>query len=132
MTVMGVVTTTKRKSLGDFGERLAIQHLEATGYRIVARNHRTRYGEIDVIAMRGDALVFAEVKCRRGTRMGSASASITPTRAARMVALAEAYAAERPGLPPNHRIDVIAVDLLPDGRVLPLQHIENAVLPGEN
>jgi putative endonuclease len=129
---MSTARTTNRKSLGEFGERLAIQHLEATGYRIVARNHRTRYGEIDVIATRGDSLVFAEVKCRRGGLMGSASDSITPTKAARIVALAEAYAAERPRLPPNHRIDVIAVDLLPEGRVLPLRHFENAVFPVEN
>ena len=56
-----------RHALGLLGEQLAAQHLERLGYVIVARRHRTRYGELDLVACDGDTLVFAEVKtCRVG------------------------------------------------------------------
>src|SRR5215212_3660787 len=54
-----------RHALGRLGERLAAEHLERLGYRIVARNHRTRFGELDIVAADDDTLVFCEVKTRR-------------------------------------------------------------------
>ena len=56
-------------ALGQIGEELAVAHVERLGWRIVDRNYRTRLGEIDVIAVAGEALVFCEVKtCRAGRR----------------------------------------------------------------
>ena len=55
-----------RARLGAQGESIAAAHLEASGLKIMARNFRTRYGEIDLIAEDGDTLVFVEVKTRRG------------------------------------------------------------------
>jgi putative endonuclease len=61
------MSTDARKTLGRVGERLAAEHVERLGWEIVARNHQTRQGEIDLIAVDGDTLVFAEVKtCRAG------------------------------------------------------------------
>ena len=58
-----------RTSLGRLGEQLAADHLERLGWRIVARNYHTRLGELDLVAVAGDTLVFAEVKtCRLGKR----------------------------------------------------------------
>ena len=54
-----------RHTLGEAGERLAAEHLQRLGYRVVARNHRTRFGELDVVALDGQTLVFCEVKTRR-------------------------------------------------------------------
>lgn len=120
--------TTPRRRLGDFGERLAAAHLEAKGYRIIARNQRHgRDGEIDLVAVRGGVVAFVEVRTRRGDRMGPARESLTPAKQARLLALAEAYLQEHPGLPPDARVDLIAVDLAPDGRLLRLEHIESAV-----
>jgi putative endonuclease len=116
-----------RRALGDLGERLAVQHLEAKGYRVRERNFRIREGEIDIIAERGGTLAFVEVRCRRGNRMGPAVESLTPRKQKRLVALAEAYGQEREGLPEGRRIDVIAIDFSPDGRLLSLQHLEGAV-----
>src|SRR3954464_175599 len=56
-----------RQHLGRLGEQLAAEHLERLGYAIVARNHRTRYGELDLVAWDGGTLVFCEVKTRRGS-----------------------------------------------------------------
>ena len=59
--------TDARKSLGRRGEQLAAEHLERLGWVIVARNHHTRFGELDIVALDGETLVFAEVKtCRLG------------------------------------------------------------------
>jgi putative endonuclease len=116
-----------RRALGAFGERLAVQHLEAKGYRIVERNYRRREGEIDIIARFGEVLAFVEVRCRRGSTMGTAIESLSRTKQRRLVVLAEAYGQDCPGLPEQRRIDVIAVDLAPDGKLLSLTHIEGAV-----
>lgn len=120
--------TTPRRRLGDFGERLAAEHLEAHGYRIIARNYRHgRQGEIDLVAVRDGVVAFVEVRTRRGDSTGRAVESLTAAKQARLLALAEAFLEERPGIAPEGRIDVIAVDLAPDGRVLRLEHREGAV-----
>ncbi len=119
--------TRSRRRLGDFGERLAVQHLLAKGYSIRERNFRTREGEIDIIAEGGGVLAFVEVRARRGGAMGSALESLTLAKQRRLLALAEAYSQDRPDLPAERRIDLIALDLAPDGRLLSLQHIEGAV-----
>ncbi|MFQ5472424.1 MAG: YraN family protein [Dehalococcoidia bacterium] len=116
-----------RRGLGDLGERLAERHLLAKGYRILERNFRIREGEIDLIAEVGGTLVFVEVRARRGARMGTAIESVTPAKQRRLVALAEAYGQVRDDLPRDQRIDVIALDLSPEGKVLSIEHVEGAV-----
>lgn len=116
-----------RKSLGDFGERVAIAHLEAKGYRVLATKFRTREGEVDVVAERDGVVAFVEVKTRRGDAMGAAAEAITPRKARRLRTVAGAFAAERPGLPEDRRIDLIAIDLDAGGRVRSVEHIESAV-----
>jgi len=119
--------TTARRKLGDFAERIAAEHLASKGYRIRETNHRTRYGETDIIAQKDDTLVFVEVRCRRGNRMGTAAESLSLSKQRRLVNLAEAYGLGDESLPPGRRIDLVAVDLATDGRVLSVQHIEGAV-----
>jgi putative endonuclease len=109
------------------GERLAAAHLEAKGYRVVDRNYRRREGEVDVVAERGGALVFVEVRTRMGGEPGEAAESITPAKAARLLAVAEVYCQEHPGGLADCRIDVVTVELSPDGRLRKIAHIENAV-----
>ncbi len=116
-----------RRILGELGERLAVQHLLSKGYRIRETNFRTRYGEIDIIAEHGDVLAFVEVRARRGRRMGTAAESVTPAKQRRLVSVAESYGQEGDNLPPETRIDVIALDLSLDGRLRSLEHIEGAV-----
>jgi putative endonuclease len=119
--------TRARRDLGDFGERVAAAHLEAKGYRIRERNFRTREGEVDIIVERGETLVFIEVRTRRGESMGTAAESITASKASRIVAAAQAYVQATGDCPEDQRIDVIALSLAGDGRVLSLEHIEGAV-----
>src|SRR3990170_3724826 len=106
----------RRLDLGEFGERVAAAHLEANGYTIRERNFRVAEGEIDIIAERAGTLVFVEVRTRRGGSRGTAAESVTPRKAAHLLAAAQAYAQANPDCPPDQRIDVIAVELAPDGR----------------
>lgn len=117
-----------RHRLGALGERLAALHLEAKGYRILARNYRCRLGEIDIVAERDGCLTFVEVRTRRGQALGTPQESVTAAKQARLRALAQSYCQEH-GLEGAHqRIDVVAVALSARGRLLRLEHIEGAVL----
>ena len=93
-------------SEGARAEALAAAYLERQGLAIVARNLRTRLGEIDVIARDGPVLVFVEVRMRRSARFGGAAESITATKRARLVAAANVYLA-RLGREPPYRFDAI-------------------------
>ncbi len=116
-----------RRRLGAFGERLAAVHLEAKGYRIRARNYRCPEGEIDIVAQDGETLVFVEVRTRRGDALGGPAESITAAKESRLVAVATAYVQALPEPPADQRIDVVAVQLSPGGRLLAIDHIEGAV-----
>jgi putative endonuclease len=116
----------KRLRLGQFGEMVAAAHLESKGYRILARNFRCREGEVDIIAQSDGCLVFVEVRTRRGDALGEAVESLTPLKGARIYAVADAYCEANSIDSDDRRIDVVAVDLTPRGRLLRLEHIENA------
>ena len=116
-----------RRRLGAFGERLAAVHLGAKGYRIRARNYRCREGEIDIVAQDGGTLVFVEVRTRRGDALGGPAESVTARKEARLVAAATAYVQTLPQAPADQRIDVVAVQLSPGGRLLAIEHIEGAI-----
>ena len=126
-----VVTQTARQELGAAGEQLARRHLEKKGYRFVAANWRRRYGELDLIMRDGDALVFVEVKTRRGERIVTAEESLTPAQSRRLLLAAQSFLAEREDLIGLYwRIDLVAVTLTPAGAVSRLTHIVDAVRSG--
>lgn len=121
-------TRPDRRAFGQLGERLAAQHLIANGYRMRETNYRAgAAGEIDIIAQHNETIVFIEVKARRGSRNGTATEAVTPRKQQQLVTLVETYAAEH-DLDAALRIDVIAIDFAPDGRLLSLKHYENAVM----
>ena len=115
-----------RAGLGRHGEALAAQHLTARGYHIVARNWRCEAGEIDLVARDGDDLAFVEVRTRRGQALGSPEESITLAKQARLIDLAEAYI-QAEGWPGAWRIDVVAIEMDRRGRLIRVDHYENAV-----
>jgi putative endonuclease len=118
---------TPRARLGASGERVAAHALEASGCRIVARNWRCRAGEVDLIAEDGAELVFVEVKTRRGAQLGSPEEAVTPRKRQRLIAAAQTYLAEQDAEQRPYRIDVVAVELGPSGRVSGVRLHQRAV-----
>jgi len=112
-------------SAGVRAEALAAAFLEAKGLRIVARNVRSRFGEIDLVAQERDTLVFVEVRLRRSPRFGGASASITAAKQSRLIAAAEGYLATLPRTPAC-RIDAVLLDSLDPERIEWLRDIAGA------
>jgi putative endonuclease len=106
---------------------VAADYLIAHGHRVIATEVRRREGEIDLVTLDGDTLVFVEVKLRRSKVNGEAIESLTATKQRRMATLAAAYAAEHPELPALQRIDLIAIDVGTDGAPMRVQHIKSAV-----
>ena len=122
-----------RRAIGALGERLAADHLRRAGYRIVERNYRTRYGELDIVADCGDCLVFCEVKTRVVGRANGPAAldaiGIDKRRRVRAMAaqwLNERRAAVSQPWRAEMRFDAIGIDISPTGRLLALDHLEDA------
>lgn len=99
-----------RRELGMKGEQLAAQFLKQEGYRILERNYRTRYGEIDIICSKKGVLAFVEVKSRRSYRYGSAEEAITPAKIKHIQQVALSYLSRAHEHFDEIRFDVIAVD----------------------
>ena len=111
-----------RDAPGAVAERLASDFLSQRGLVIIARNFRTRRGEIDLIARAGHTLVFVEVRLRTNASYGGAAASITTAKQARLVAAASLYLARLPDTPPC-RFDAVLLDGLDASRIEWLQDV---------
>ncbi len=121
-------TSRARKNLGESGERVAALLLEARGYRILARNFRTRAGELDLVAEDADGLAFIEVRTRRGETCGSPEESLTARKRARLVALAFEFLQAHPQYADcAWRIDLVAIELDRGNRLARMDVIKGAV-----
>ena len=117
-------TTTE---LGVLGERIAAAFLTDAGLRLLDRNWRCRDGELDIVAREGDALVFCEVKTRRGIGFGHPVEAVTPTKQRRLRTLAQRWLAAHDEHAPDLRFDVVGVLVRPDRPAL-VTHLRAAFL----
>lgn len=113
-----------RKDLGRWGESLAAEYLIQRGYNILDRNVRTPYGEVDLIAQNSEGVVFVEVKTRASDSLGPPEISITPRKQEHMLSAAQAYLQAHPHLEGTWRVDVIAIQRLPNQQS-EIVHFEN-------
>ena len=121
-----------RQAFGQIAESEAERYLRRKGYRILARNDRSSYGELDLVAQLADTLVFIEVKARRTSAFGGASHAVDGRKQTRLVRLAAQYLARHQVRNRSCRFDVV---LCRGGTVKPaeIEHIENAFeVPGED
>ena len=117
---------TRRRRLGAFGESHARGHLSRNGYAILGSNIRLRSGEIDLVARDGQTIVLVEVRTRMGRRFGTPEESVTPKKAERLACLGEEYM-QGSGCSAEWRVDVVAIDVAPSGRVSRTNVVKNAV-----
>lgn len=123
------MSSDPRHRLGATGEQLAAEHLARRGFRIVERNYRTRWGELDIIAYDGRTLAFCEVKARRaGGSAGGPFEAIRPLKQAQVRKMAGSWLIERRDRPRADviRFDAIGVTFDGGGRLVSLEHLEGA------
>jgi ribonuclease HII len=118
-----------RREVGGSGELIATAHLERIGWEILATRFRCREGEIDIVGRDGAALVFVEVKTRRG-KCAVPGEAVGARKRARLLAAAEAYLATYGITEQTCRFDVVEVLFTPDGYAK-VNHLRNAFLAGE-
>ncbi|HEX8690247.1 MAG TPA: YraN family protein [Solirubrobacterales bacterium] len=123
--------TAVRQRLGRAAEDLVASRLAAAGWEIVERNARTRYGELDIVAVDGSALVFVEVKAgRQGSQFGPERPvhAIDWRKQRRIRRLATAWISERRDLPRYRdiRFDAVGVTYDRAGHAIDYEHIEAA------
>ena len=95
---------------GQFGEEIAKNYLIKNGYRIIERNFRTKFGEIDIIAEKGDYIIFIEVKFRKNPEFGNAEEAINLHKLKKIENTANFYLKNFYKKNKNPRIDVIAIN----------------------
>lgn len=121
----GRAVTHERQRCGRDGEERAAQYLTTRGFTILARNVRDAAGEIDLVALDADTLVFCEVRTRRSRGQGSALESVTPAKQRQVVRVAEAFLARHPRLQARPmRFDVVAIDA--HGDAVSIVHVRDA------
>lgn len=115
---------SRASKTGQLGEAAVRQYLEAKGAKILAQNYRVAGGEIDIIAVMGDELLFVEVKTRRPGAMVSGFESITPRKQMLIMRAAMQYCSEHI-IDLQPRFDAAEV-YMAGGRVLDIDYLENA------
>ncbi len=112
--------------LGNQGEKYAAKYLKKQGYQILSRQYRNRFGEIDLIAVDGNVLVFIEVKTRRSDYQGKPEEAVTPKKQGQIRRVALSYMKKKNLEGTPFRFDVVSL-LWPESSKIPeLKHIKNA------
>lgn len=101
----------RNKKIGEFGEEIAATYLKSQGIKILERNFKKRYSELDIVGTCGDTLVFVEVKTRLGNLFGTPEDAITPWKLKHITQSCQYYKLLHPRLPDSMRIDVVSVVL---------------------
>jgi putative endonuclease len=125
--------STDSQELGKWGEELAAEFLVDQGYMIIARNVRTPYGELDLIAQFSPehnpndiTTIFIEVKTRSSRSYGYPEESITASKREHLISAARHYLQEHPEFDRDWRLDVIAIERYRDKKPS-IRHFENAL-----
>lgn len=123
------VSNDVRHRLGQLGEQVAVDHLTRRGFRIVERNFRTRWGELDIIAFDAQTLAFCEVKSRRLPRgRGDPFEALHMRKQSQVRKMAGQWLIERSARPHADliRFDAIGVTFDYDGQLVRIDHLEGA------
>lgn len=113
--------------MGHAGENAALSHLKEQGFRIIARDWRSRIGQIDIVAEDGETLVLVEVKARRGAAFGLPQEAVDARKRQKLRMLLETYRSATKRQRQPCRIDVLALRLDDHLAVTSCDHIRDAV-----
>jgi putative endonuclease len=118
----------RKKDVGAAGELAARRFLQRGGYRILDRNWRCPHGELDLVALCGEMVVFVEVKTRRSRDAADPEVNIGPAKQRKLLSVARAWL-NKHGYPDRaYRFDSVSV-VLGDAGAPEIRHIEEAFVP---
>lgn len=120
--------TDVRRATGEAGEAYVAGRLEREGFTILLRNWRVRGGEIDIVALDDDELVFVEVRVRAG-EPGDAEGSVHSRKLATLIRAGRRFVEIHPEYDDRiWRIDLVAIDLAPNRSIVSYTHYENLTI----
>lgn len=114
-----------KKEKGNLGESAAVNYLLQSGYMILDKNFRTKYGEIDIIARDKDYIAFVEVKSRKDFKLGLPCEAVNHIKRYRIARMALLYIAKMKLINDNFRFDVVEV-IIDNSEVKYLRLIKDA------
>lgn len=111
---------------GKVGEEIAKDYLKRKGYKIIEQNYKTKYAEIDLVAKKGNKMVFVEVRTKKGEDFGTPEETINKRKLRKLWGNAKAYTVWKKwqGF---YRIDAICVVLKYNNTIERLNHYENII-----
>ena len=111
---------------GNLGEEIAKKYLEKKGYKIIERNFKTKYAEIDLVTRQGKELVFVEVRTKKGELFGTPEDSLNKRKLRKLWLNAQVYA-NRIHWKGDCRIDAVCIVLKPDNTLDRLNHYPSII-----
>ncbi len=115
---------TYQKKIGDQGESIAAVYLREKGYLVLEEKYHSVYGELDLIALDREDVVFVEVKTRTSTRFGFPEMSVTPDKLEKIRKTGLMWLQSHPEVPDDWRIEVIGILLDKNRRPIEIKHYE--------
>ncbi len=125
--------STAKQAIGAWGEFMAEAHLLSKGYRILEHNHRTPYGEIDLVALQasGDSsspqVVFVEVKTRTSMEFGAPEDAVDARKREHLALAAQHFMQSHPEFGEDWRVDVISVQKVKGTNNVKILHFEDVI-----
>lgn len=107
----------KTSTLGKLAENFAVKLLAEKDYNVIERNFRSKFGEIDIVALKDDYLIFVEVKARWSSKFGRPEEAVNASKLWKIGRTGEYYSLLHPDLPKKLRIEVLALEI-ESGRVV--------------
>lgn len=108
---MTSTSKTQTSHFGNLGERFAESLLKRKGYSILKTKFRSRFGEVDIIALKDSTLVFVEVKTRWSEKFGKPEEAVTPWKLKKIAKTGEYFSLLNPTLPKKLLIEVVAIEV---------------------
>jgi len=108
---MGLASKLHSSYFGNLGESYAKKLLQSKGYRILETKFRSKFGEIDLVTLKDNTIIFIEVKTRWSNKFGKPEESVTKSKIKKLKRTAEYYSLTNPNLPRKLLIQVVAIEI---------------------
>lgn len=119
----------KPQNLGALGEKLALNYLQQKKYKLIKKNFRSSFGEIDLIVEKNEILVFVEIKTRFSQNYGPPETAVTPRKIRSIIKTGQFFLLKNDWEDKAIRIDVVAIDYdCRKKRVLSIKHFKNVTM----